>query len=182
MSALAQKQTCRLGTRCPLFPQKRTLPDDAWMSVCANSGLMQCSIKLIGAVTWPLRWNSPYPRPTTRFLPICLGEHFHVDFVLLGPIANNLDLDRCGNELPRLPLFENYLLIGLYILRWKGFADPLPHRQIRLVSKPDRVVSDVSRVAVANLRSRVGELARCLPLVPRTFWHPVFAAPPCRQT
>ena len=130
---------------------------------------MQCSIKLIGAVTWPLRWNSPYPRPTTRFLPICLGEHFHVDFVLLGPIANNLDLDRCGNELPRLPLFENYLLIGLYILRWKGFADPLPHRQIRLVSKPDRVVSDVSRVAVANLRSRVGELARCLPLVPRTF-------------
>src|SRR5262249_35038075 len=32
-------------------------------------------------------------------------------------------------------------------------TDPFPHRQIRLVSEPDRVVSDVSCVAVANLRS-----------------------------
>src|SRR5262249_51417722 len=39
------------------------------------------------------------------------------------------------------------------ILRCKGLADPLPHRQIRLVSEPDRVLSDVSRVAVANVRS-----------------------------
>src|SRR5215472_11627526 len=80
-------------------------------------------------------------------------EHFHVDFVLVDPIAYHLDLDRSANELPRLPLFENNFLIGLYILRCKGLADPLPHCQIRLVSEPNRVVGDVSRIAFVNLRS-----------------------------
>src|SRR5215467_15295681 len=113
---------------------------------------MQCSINLITrsprcCVGIVLILDPPF-----AVCQSALGEHFHVDFVLVGPIANNLDLDRSG-ELPRLPLFENNLLIGLYVLRCKGLADPFPHRQIRLVSEPDRVVSDVSRVAVANLRS-----------------------------
>src|SRR5215469_3009800 len=81
-----------------------------------------------------------------------LREHFHIDFVLVGPIADNLDLDWSGNELPGLPFLENNLLIGFYILRRKGLADPLPHRQIRLVSEPERVVRNESRIAVVNLR------------------------------
>src|SRR5262249_55828256 len=76
-------------------PQSRQSAEMLACPLCANNALMQCSIKRIDAVT-SLRWNSPYPRPTTRCPP--------VDFVLVGPIANNLDLDRSG-KLPGLPLF-----------------------------------------------------------------------------
>src|SRR5262249_31326351 len=113
-----------------------------------KSGPMQCSIRsprccvgIVFILDPPLAVRKP-----------ALGEHFHVDFVLVGPIANNLDLGRSG-ELPRLPLFENNLLIGLYILWCKGLPNPLPHGQVRLVSEPNRVAGDVSRIAVVNLRS-----------------------------
>jgi len=97
--------------------------------LCAKSGPMQCSMRsprcCVGIV---LILDPPLAVPQPA-----LGEHFHVDFVLVGPIANNLDLGRSG-ELPRLPLFENNLLIGLYILRCKGLANPLPYGNFKELS------------------------------------------------
>src|SRR5262249_37905488 len=38
-----------------------------------------------------------------------LGQHFDVDFVLVGPIVDDLDFDRPANELPGLARVENDL-------------------------------------------------------------------------
>jgi hypothetical protein len=34
---LTGRRHCCLSSRCPLYPQKRTLPDDTWMSACSSA-------------------------------------------------------------------------------------------------------------------------------------------------
>src|SRR5215469_14451703 len=64
--------TAKLVGECPL---------------CAKSGLMQCSIRSPRCCVGIFLIRDP---PLAVSQP-ALGEHFHVDFVLVGPITNNLD-------------------------------------------------------------------------------------------